>query len=410
MIKICIALFSLIFSTLTFAQSVIPEVPIVNNLEGVPVPLPVVTAVVAPVVPDWVAQATWAGDLRYRLAKTKEDIDEERTFQQLRARLGIKADVNPDVKMNLRLATGTSATSTNQTLGDAKDPGMARRNFGLDQAYLDWNFTKGTVLWLGRAPSPFWTPNKTQLVLDSDLNLEGFSVASESVLSEAKIFYSVGAFMISENYDTVGKTDVVDTGLWGAQVGYSVSGDFGEVKFHLAHFDFVNIRGKNILTLDKDAKTDIYSTPYDRYKGNLVLRPDLAIADYFFQSKFILREVGLEYKHQSSWIEATIFVDTVENTAADQFSRGTEYGLGLRKERLQLTYSIVKKQSESAVGAFTDGDSNGGGTDNRGTKINLNYQLSKKSRIDWNLYNAERGIDSVQRKFIATQLDFLVSF
>ena len=378
-----------------------------------PVATPPTILLVAPSpvpTPEWAPKTFWSGDFRYRIAKAKEDVDEERTFQQLRARLGLKSDVNQDAKMTLRLATGTSATSTNQTLGDAKDPGMPRRNFGLDQAFLDWSFAKGSSFIAGRAPSPFWSANKSQLVLDSDLNLEGLSVTSEFSLPESKIFYSLGVFMISENYDTAGKTDVVDTGLWGAQLGYALKNEFGELKFSIAHFDYVNIRGKNIVTLDKDAKTDIYSIPYNRYKGNFVTRPDLAIADYFFQDKFVLTEFGLEYKRQWNSFEVLLFLESVENAAVDELNNGHEYGIAIRHQRIQVIYSLVEKEAESVVGAFTDSDSNGGGTDNRGTRINLNYKLSENSRVDWTIFNAERGMDSVDRKFSATQLDFLVSF
>src|SRR5258708_1626416 len=77
----------------------------------------------------------WSGDIRYRLAKGHEDIDENRSYQQLRVRLGLRAEVNDDVHAVIRLATAnaqSSAINSNQTLGESTDPGMPRRGFGID--------------------------------------------------------------------------------------------------------------------------------------------------------------------------------------------------------------------------------------------------------------------------------------
>src|SRR4051812_17331197 len=76
---------------------------------------------------EWKPKFQWSGDIRYRLVKGHESLDEERTYQQLRARLGARADVNEDVQAVLRLMTASSAISGNQTLGDSNDPGMPRR-------------------------------------------------------------------------------------------------------------------------------------------------------------------------------------------------------------------------------------------------------------------------------------------
>jgi len=353
---------------------------------------------------------SWSGDLRYRLADTKEDLDEKRTYQQLRARLALKAEIEEDLMVSLRLATGTSAISTNQTLGDPKDPGMSRRSFGLDLAFINWVPSKEHRISAGRIPNPFWSPAKVQLVFDSDLSFEGFAYQIEPRWSHSKAFLNLGAFLIAENYDTAAREDATDTALLGIQGGYSEKTEWGTGTVHLGYFEYVGIQDKNITTIDKDAKVDIYSTPFDRYKGNSVYRPDILVANYFYQNSFRLQELGAEWEFSLDSFKLVAFYDSVENTTADNFSRGSEYGLALKFGRTQISWAAVEKQAEAVLGAFTDSDSNGGGTDNRGTRLALAYYLSNYSQVQYTQFVAKRGIDTVERDFRSSQLEFLVTF
>ncbi len=356
-------------------------------------------------------QLFWSGDLRYRIAQEKEDIDDLRTFQQLRARLGFKAQLDDELAVRLRLATGTSAISGNQTLGDSKDPGMARRSFGLDLAFIDWQFDESAEVWAGRFSNPFWSPNQGQLVFSSELAFEGLALKAQSDLPLGqKIFFNLGGSIVSENYDTASKQDVVDTGILGAQITYFLPTDWGNGSIHYGYFSFLNIQDKLITSISKDAQVDSYSVPYDRYRGNIVYRPDPVKAEYFFQDQFVLEEIGAEWAFISDSFSATVFFDSVVNKKADDLKNGSEYGLSLKYERTSLSYKIVEKQAESAVGAFTDAYSNGGGTDNKGTCFSLGYQLSKNSFVNLSQFQATRGLNSVQRKYSASYIDMNVVF
>lgn len=355
----------------------------------------------------------WSGDLRYRANTLKEDVDQARPYHQLRVRLGVQADVNDETLVKIRLATATSAISTNQTLGDSSDPGMPRRSFGLDLAYAEWKVSSDAKLWVGRTPNPFFSPGKAQTIYDADLAFEGFASQMTRKMPKGNFFLNLGAFMISENYSK--PDDVVDEGLLGADIGYVLPTDrAGEFTFHAGRHVFVNIQDKGILTLDKNAKTDTYSSPYDRYRGNVVYPNDpLATpADrrYYMQSKYEIQNAGVQWKMSLEDHQFLVFGEAVLNPAADELNKGYEYGGSWTWGRSTLGASAIFKQSDSVVGAFTDSDANGGGTDNRGQKFNWTYQLSKGSQFILSYYDAERGMDSVARRFIATQADFLVMF
>lgn len=375
-------------------------------------PVPAVTP--ATPAPEWKPNLKWSGDLRYRFARKKESVDEERNYQQLRARLGVKADVNEKVQAMIRMATATSPITTNQTLGDKDEPGMARRSFGLDLAFIDWKFTDWASMWVGRTANPFFIPGKIQLLWDADLAFEGLSFK----LEHSGVFLNLGTSMISENYKSASGAapgeDLVDVGMAGGQIGYQLKKEDWSASIHVAKYWFLNVHHANINRIEKGAKIDEYSAPHLVYLGNSIFVNDplLPAADrkYFFSHQYIVTEAGLELKHKISNGEVTLFADYVKNDAIGSRNTATEYGAMVKWIGISLGYALIKKESDSMIGAFTDSDSNGGGTDNEGSRITLGYEVSKNAQVQVNQFQAKRGIDTTERDYSAMQADLLVSF
>jgi len=362
---------------------------------------------------EWKAKLEWSGDLRYRYNRAKEDLDDVRNVQQLRARLGLRADVNETTQAVIRLATASSAISTNQTLGDSSEPGMARRPFGIDWAYIDWGFLGGGKVWLGRTANPFFAPGKVQTIWDSDLAFEGFATKWESKFSRTAAFVNLGGFIISENYTA--PEDNVDTGLVGGDLGFVWKGEDWTWTSHFGSYHFLNVKNHVITRVEKDAKIDVYSNnPNERFRGNTVYVNDPLLTidqrKYFFAHEFVLLELGTEFKQKVGAFDLLAFVDLVRNDKGGDYNEAGEYGLGVKWTFLSLSYARIKKERDSVIGSFTDSDSNGGGTDNDGDRIGLGFQIGKNASIQINHFKANRGIDSVKRKFEMTHVDFGVSF
>lgn len=416
-LRLLIVLLVIWGSEFSFAQAE-PAVspPPVPATTETPVPSAVVAPPPAPapapllnITPD---KFLWSGDLRYRLNKGHESIDEDRSWQQLRVRLGLRAEVNEQVKAVIRLATASSSISANQTLGDANDPGMARRSFGLDLAYLDWQPISSGKLWAGRTANPFWAPAKTQLIFDADLAFEGVALKFEPKWGHSSIFANAAGFIISENY--AAPQDVVDTGLVGGDVGYAYKRETYSAIAHAGTYHYLNMQNKAITSFDKGAKVDEYSYPYDSYRGNSVYPNDpLLPADqrkYYFKNKYILFELGAEWIQKFGAFEYSAFGDWVQNSAIGHGNEGYEYGAGVKWKGVWFSAAKVNKAADSVVAAFTDSDSNGGGTDNRGERFQLGVQLGKNAQIVLTKFSAQRGVDTVRRKFTLTQLDFSIAF
>ncbi len=354
----------------------------------------------------------WSGDIRYRMAQTKEAIDEERKFQQLRVRLGLKAEVNPATKAIIRMATATSAISTNQTLGDSSSPGMARRSFGLDLAYVDWAFHDFGHVWAGRIANPFWSPVKVQTLFDADIAFEGIAAKFEPQWEDGGAFLNLGAFMIAEIYTK--PDDVVDTGLAAADLGLRMKhGEFSWT-VHAGTYHFLNIQNKPIGRVEASSDVDQYSTPFDRHRGNTVYAPNPTATPtsqrYLFKNQYTLANLGAEARQKVGSGEVGGFFEYIRNYSIGSQATALEAGILGKTGGLTLSIARVQKEADSVVGAFTDSDSNGGGTDNEGYRLQIAYQISKNATFTGSQFEAERGVDTVKRDYRGTQLDFSVSF
>ncbi len=351
----------------------------------------------------------FAGDLRFRLVRQKESVNDERRYQQLRLRFGARADVNEDMKAILRLATATSAVSSNQTLGDSSDPAMARRSFGIDLAYLDWKLFDNGSLWLGRTAVPFWSPNKVQTVWDSDLAFEGVTIRWEPKWSHSGLFAVLGSSMIYESYNSTTGEDSVDTARVGGQFGHYWKGENWTLTVHVANYYFLNMQNANIkrFTTTANAKVDAMSAPFTVYRGNSVY---LKGTDYFFTNEYILIETGVEWKHKPGALEYVLFADFVRNDGASSLNRAVEAGGGVKWQKLSVGAAFVEKEADSVVAAFSDTDSSGGGTDNRGARFWVAYQVSPGVNFSINHFEATRGVNTVDRQYSGSLVDLMASF
>jgi hypothetical protein len=158
--------------------------------------------------PDWIKRVRLYGDLRFRsqstlysdknsniindfarinaigpipvfqdagflpLLNTRED---RWNRLQLRARLGIEAQVSKGIQIGALLATGddNSPISTNQSLGG----GFGKRDIWLQEAYIRLTPTPWAQATLGRMPNPFFT---TPLLFDEDLAFDGVAAQVDS--------------------------------------------------------------------------------------------------------------------------------------------------------------------------------------------------------------------------------------
>ena len=168
-------------------------------------------------IPGWVASTSIKGDLRYRYENREDDGSNAKDRQRIRGRIGVYGQVNDYIDYGVRLATGGSATSSNQTLGDDNDA----FDIFLDRIYVDIHpqQLKGAHVVLGKMPQP-WL-GRTGLVWDSDLNPEGIAIVYSTNLNENLTLHAnAGAFVVrDEEVDKTGSGS--NSRLQSAQVAIS---------------------------------------------------------------------------------------------------------------------------------------------------------------------------------------------
>ncbi len=346
----------------------------------------------------------WSGEVRVRHVQSKESANETRDFNRVRVRLGVQGEVNESVKAVARFSTATSAISGNQTFGERSEPGMARREFGLDRGFIDLTLAHNLSVWGGRTPVPYWTPARSQLILDADLAFEGASVRWMPKWSDSEMFLILGSSVISENYEA--GVNMTDANLVGLQSGFTWKGDRWTLTVHLAHHVFTNLKDAKMSRVLSSASVDNETAPY-RFRGNSVYKVG---SDYYFSNDYKLLQSGVEARLNALGGEWTMFFDGVRNLEVRSLHSGLETGLAFRREKIWAGVAYISKQADAVVGVFSDSNSNGGGTDSVGTRLWLGYKISPAFQTQIQHFMARKGIDSSDRQFTATYFDLTAEF
>ncbi|HZV10227.1 MAG TPA: putative porin, partial [Novosphingobium sp.] len=176
--------------------------------------------------------------------------NQNRNILRIRARLGLEADIAPEVTFYTRVATGsqTNPDSTNQTLGGY----FTDKGIWLDRAYLDIHPFKSedAHLFLGRMANPFHLP---ELVWDDDVNLDGAAVSyARGVGHGLSLHATGGAFPLSYAPDQDPTTGLLKTAdsqgdrwLFAGQAGVDwKANDKLRAEFDVAYYDYQNVAGK----------------------------------------------------------------------------------------------------------------------------------------------------------------------
>ncbi len=340
---------------------------------------------------NWWENIKPKGDFRYRHEMIDKDGSDARHRHRIRARLGIEAKVNQTTKIAIRLATGSdNPVSTNQTL----DNDFSTKNIMLDLAYFEMTpeFLSGTKLKAGKFKNPFFKPGKSELLWDSDLNPEG------------------GVATFKKNYQDVSVT-VIAAGLWidersSANDSWMGAGQ-GILRYRLNEKKSSIAIGGGYFNYVETAGFAPFYNP-DKPMGNSVDTIGLYIYDYE------LLELYGEVIHQIGRVPVIIMGDFVANTAADSLNNGWLAGIRIGKTKKPgswtIRYIYRRVEKDAVLGAFTDSDFRGGGTDAKGHEIGGAYQLSRNSTFKISYFSNTTGLDREESGYKRLQVDLQLKF
>jgi len=368
---------------------------------------------------DIAPKATWTermkikGDFRYRheiinAAGRRHNLNQAqrdsrgttRNRHRIRARVGLFAKINDDIDFAFQLASGSNdPVSANQTLDDF----FESKRVWIDLAYVIWHpetfmgmNVKGFKAFAGKMKMPFYKPQKSQLIWDGDLRPEGISARYEFKLGNMKLYVNGGGFWVEEN------SRDVDRSLFGIQSYFKTPFISKDIKLvgGISYYDYGSM--KNHTPYDDDGfGNSLYNKPLNT--------ADLMEHDYNFIEGF----TELHWKmFDLPWV---VYGDFVGNAAPSENKMGYLFGVKVGKCKnpgsWKFSYDWRRLDNDCVFGAFTDSDFGGGGTDAKGSKFSLGYQLAKHTQLGATLFINKTGLeDGDGKQYRRAQFDLKVKF
>ncbi len=345
----------------------------------------------------WVEKLKFYGDFRYRYENVSRESSgteaDAVNRNRIRVRLGLTAQVNDETTFDMRLATGKSddPTSTNQNMGDS----WTYKGIWLDRAYMTWKpgSVEGLSVLLGKLGNPFVTVGKNQLIWDSDLSMEGIAAQYNLKLSDAtSLFANAGGF-----YVRLDDSDTDSISMFGAQGGVTHKfNDDNKLTAGIGYFDYGNLVGETYL-LGTSSKGNSYNGGY-LYDYNLF-------------------ETFAEYGTKIAGLPVSIYGDYVVNTASQvKDDTGWLIGTSINKCKdpgsWEFSYDYRDLERDAVVGTFSDSDFIGGGTDGKGHRFGVTYQLAKNTQAGISYFMNDKYNTTTKDydNYNRLQLDMMVKF
>jgi hypothetical protein len=355
----------------------------------------------------WWNRINWSGDFRYRL-ETNNDEDPANNASgtefrnRVRARLKMEAQVNDEMSVIMRLATGSSSspTSANQTLQDRLD----KKQVWLDQMYLIYSpeALAGFDILAGKMENPFIRVGGNQVIWDSDINLEGGAFTYQTDLSDqTQVGVNAGAIWLDQDWSTSNTNQY----LWAVQ-GYiqQALDEISKITAGVSYYDFVKVQGQTG-----------YGSSGTSYYGNSETTALLA-------NDFNLLEFFAEFATQIEEMPFSVFGSFIQNHGTESgYYDDTAWIVGAKLNKAtdpgtwQVGYDYREVEKDAILGYFTESDFlssttglSSGGIGSSGHKISYRYQAMKNVQVALNYVMAKQETSTVDYDFTKVQLDFLI--
>ena len=337
------------------------------------------------------------------------------------------------VEAGARIATGNTGdpVSTNDTLGDY----LNKDEIVLDRAYVKWTYKPDypkfgkfpqVTAQAGRFANPFYS---TDLVWDSDVNLEGIAVTldSDTLLENPLKFYlSFGAFPLQE-IEWFEK----DKWLYGGQFGIKYERTMGlSARTAVSYYNYKRTRGEffddpsgsysndtdplfrqvgnALIDINTDPDNETYALAGEYRLLNLTAELDY---DYWFPNHIIVRSdyvknIGFDASKVAQLMNLETYPEEIEGY---QFSLlyGYPTPRGFGEWNASIAYKYL--EGDAVFDAFTDSDFHLGGTNAKGWILKWEFGLSDRMWIGgrWISTDEIRGVPIAIDKFF---LDFNATF
>lgn len=341
---------------------------------------------------SWTDRIDVSGDVRYRVELIDQADRDLRHRHRIRARAGLAARLSDGFDAVLQLGTGEAddPVSDNQTLTG----GASSKPVWLSQAYLGWAPAEWLALRAGKMPNPFLRVGDSELLWDPDISPEGLALVVTPTFGAWTPFLRA-SFQWAEE-----RKEGADAWLLGGQAGAVVElGCDLELTLGGGYLDHSGLRGQPFLWESRGA-------------GNRLATDSGGIEEY--AADFDLLEAFGELAGASPWGQPwSVFGSYVRNLAAsgddEGWVAGARIGKAVHPWDTSFRYQYKRLEADAVVGAWTDSDFIGGGTDGSGHELNVSVKAAERVSLDLTGFANRTPLQDAE-DYLRLQLDVKAKF
>jgi len=352
---------------------------------------------------SWTDNVKVKGDVRVRFENIDKEGSSSRSRERFRARLGVEGKVNDEIKAGIGMRTGgKDPVSGNQTMGD----GFTSKDIALDLAYVKWQpvVLPGVTLIGGKMQKPFF--KVSDLVWDGDLNPEGGALCYKLGMGDASLLVNGAVLPVTE------RSKDSDTFIYAGQAGVDFKNESGfNMLAGVSYYHYANMKDYGVIDWE-DSFNSFGNTAVQTTDASGEVTKSVYANEY--RELEFLASIG--FKCPMTGLPWSFYGNFVRNTEADDNDTGWLAGVKLGKAKnpgsFELGYNYRKLEADAVVGAFSDSDSWGGGSNGKGHEINGACQISKNCTLGATYFINELGVKDgdTSKDYKRFQLDLAAKF
>ncbi|TAN37018.1 MAG: hypothetical protein EPN23_06835 [Verrucomicrobia bacterium] len=351
---------------------------------------------------EWYDDGKIKGDMRYRVENIQQEGSANRNRDRIRARIGYYPRVNSDVDVGISLGTDEAVNglgdpiSNNQTLGSQG----TKKGIYVDTAYIDWHpsILPGVDLIGGKMKNPLITVN--DYLVDNDYTPEGLALK-----------YHVGddiEFLANGSYQWIQERSADDdTKLYAGQAALNFKmANESHVTVGATYYGFQKMQGFGVQDWQNANKA---------YGNSTTKKISGTTTNLLYANEFKVVE-GFAEAGTTIVLPVTVFGAYSKNSDPSDMNKAYTAGIKIGKasdpNTFELGYDYRYLDSDAFPGFLTDSDSFGGGTDGKGHKVSLTYQILKNWQAKVSYFIDKQKIESgeTQNDYKRLQIDVIAKF
>lgn len=267
------------------------------------------------------------------------------------------------------------------------------KGINLDKAYITYKPTQveGLGLTLGKMSKP-WVM-ASDLVWDGDWNPEGISAVYALESDVAELTLQAGGFWLEER-----KADAQDAMLYSAQAAVELNAaESLTLTVGGSYYGFQNLEGYAFL-----------ADPENSFGNTGAGDEALVYANEFSEVE------GFAIAKLDAGVPVKVYGNYVVNTDADDNDTGYLVGVSVGSTKckvpVELGYNYRSLEADAVVGALTDSDFAGGGTNGDGHKLTAKVGLMKSTSLGVTYFINSIDPDGADVDYNRLQVDLAAKF